>query len=252
MKKQYLCLRSLLLVAFLMAGSKSWAQKDTTTWMSQVEYRVHDEGIFKKNFSDFRSYWRKADPGEHSRIAYTSESGRIYSLAFFVGPDDMGSFMANWKRISDEFVKKYTALSNEESKNTNGAITRSIWVRENSMSRVIPGYKLEDFRFRKILIFTVNPDKIKEFEDAERKLAEMDEANGLIYTHVIFRCVEGYPSNTYLLLLPDKSLMDYYKHHEARNAKRVEKKSDYDPVNKAVSDLSLISRIDHLTEVDWQ
>jgi hypothetical protein len=224
------------------------AQKDTTTWMSQVEYRVHDESIFERNYRAFRAYWTKADPVEHSRWAFKSESGKIYSLAFFVGPDDMGLFMANQQRIN-ELIKKDPTLGDEQSKNISGSIARSIWVRQDSMSGVVPNYKLDDYHFRKIQIYTVDSDKVEEFEDAVRKSMHLDEAIGLEYTHVIFRCVEGYSSTTYLLLLPDKSLLDYYKNHETRNAKRDQKKSDYEPLNKIIRDSSFISTIDHLTMV---
>jgi hypothetical protein len=43
--------------------------------------------------------------------------------------------------------------------------------------------------------------------------------------------------------------MDYYKNREGRKSIRDKDKSSYGPLNKAISDMSLIIRIDHLTRV---
>ena len=252
MRKQSLLLCSLLLAALLVSGTNAWAQKDTTFWMTMLEYRVHDESIFEKNYPTVRSYWLKADAGiEYNRAAHTSESGRIYSMAFFRGSDSFGAFMAKRVQTNEAFGKVQPAVSKENMQNINGPITRSTWMRVDSLSAYEPGYKMENFDFRKIQLISVNPEKIKEFEAAAQKLAQIDAAHGIKYNFIVFRCIDGYPSNTYILALPDKSLMDYYKNREARKLKRDQAKSDYDPLNKAVNDMSLVIRIDHLNRVKF-
>jgi hypothetical protein len=253
MKKQHLLLRSLLFATLLFAGNHAWAQKDTTFWMTMLEYRVHDESIFQKNYPTVRSYWLKADAGiEYDRAAHTSESGRIYSLAFFKGSDNFGAFMAKRVKTNDAFAEKEPAISKENLKNINGPVTRSIWMRVDSLSVYEPNYKMENYDFRKIQMISVAADKIKEFEAAARKQKDLDAAHGVKYNFILFRCTDGYPSNTYFLALPDKSLMDYYKNREARKVKRDQAKSEYDAVNKLAGDIGAVVRIDHLTRVKNQ
>ncbi len=249
MKKHHLFFSSLLLVTFLFTSNHARAQKDTTTWMVMLEYRVHDESIFEKNYPTVRSYWLKADPGESGRSAHTSESGRIYSVTLFKGSDNFGAFMANRVKINDAFATKEPTVNAEQMKNINGPITRSTWMRVDSLSGILPDYKMENFDFRKVQLMSVNADKIKEFQAEVRKLMQLDVTNGVKYNFIVFRCVDGYPTNTFLLILPDKSLMDYYKNREARKTKRNQAKSTYDPVNKSVADMSAIVRIDHLNRV---
>lgn len=249
MKKHCLWL-CILLATTLLTSNYAKAQKDTTFWMTLLEYRVHDESIFEKNYPIVRSYWLKANAGvEYNRAAHTSESGRIYGMAFFRGSDAFGSFMATRVKTGNAFTKSNPAISKENTQNVNGAISRSIWMRMDSLSAYEPGYKMENYDFRKILLISVNADRTKEFEATQLKLAALDAAHGIKYNFIVFRCTDGYPSNTYILALPDKSLMDYYKNREARKSIRDKYKSDYDPLNKAISDMSLIIRIDHLTRV---
>ncbi len=253
MKKQPLCLCSLLLAVFLFAGNSARAQKDTTFWMTMLEYRVHDQSIFEKNYPTVRTWWLKEDAGiEYNRAAHTSESGRVYSLAFFKGSDNFGAFMAKRVKANDAFGTKEPAVSKENMKNINGPITRSIWMRVDSLSGYEPNYKMENYDFRKILFISVAADKIKEFEAATRKQMSLDDAQGIKYNFIVFRCTDGYPSNTYMLALPDKSLLDYYSHREARKKKRDQVKSDYDPLNKIAGDISTVVRIDHLIRVKIQ
>ena len=253
MKKQHLCLFSLLLAVLLFTGNRARAQKDTTFWMTMLEYRVHDESIFQKNYPTVRSYWLKADAGiEYNRAAHTSESGRIYSLTFFQGSDNFGAFMAKRIKINDAFAVKEPAISKENMNNINGPVTRSVWMRVDSLSFYEPNYKMENYDFRKMVFISVAADKIKEFEAGTKKQAQMDAAHGIKYNYIVFRCTDGYPSNTYMIALPDKSLLDYYKNREARKAIRDKTKSDYDALNKLAGDISSVVRIDHLTRVKIQ
>jgi len=249
MKKHSLWL-CILVAITLFTSNYARAQKDTTFWMTLLEYRVHDESIFEKNYPAVRSYWLKADAGiEYNRAAHTSESGRIYGMAFFKGSDAFGKFMATRVKTNETFAKDNPAINKENMQNVNGAFTRSIWMRVDSLSEYEPNYKMENYDFRKIELISVNADKVKEFEATLLKLAKLDAGHGIKYNFIVFRCTDGYPSNTYILALPDKSLMDYYKNREGRKSIRDKDKSSYDPLNKAISDMSLIIRIDHLTRV---
>src|SRR5258708_38586991 len=123
MKKQYLLLCSLLLATLLMAGNRAWAQKDTTMWMTMLEYRVHDQSVFEKNYPTVKAFWLKADAGiEFGRAAHTSESGRIYGLAFFKGAENFGAFIGKRVKTNDEFNAKEPAISKQNMTNLNAPI----------------------------------------------------------------------------------------------------------------------------------
>jgi hypothetical protein len=250
MKKKQLFLTGLLMAFLLLTGNFAMAQKDTTMWVTLLEYRVHDESVFQKNYPVVKAFWLKADTGiEWGRLGSTSESGRIYSLAFFKGADNFGAFMAKRVKTGDAFTAKEPAISKENMQNINGASMRSIWIRIDSLSHYEANYKMDNYDFRKLQFITVAPDKIKEFEAAASKQLKMDVANGILYNFIVFKCTDGYPTNTYMLVLPDKSITDYYKNREARNTKRDQTKSAYAPLHKILSDWSAVNRIDHLNRV---
>jgi hypothetical protein len=133
--------------------------------------------------------------------------------------------------------------------NVNGPTTRSNWMRIDSLSSYEPGYKIANFDFRKMQFITVTFDKTKEFEAAISKRMKMDVSHGIKYNFVLFKCVDGYPTNTYMLILPDKSITDYYKNLELRNNKRDQNKAEYDEIRKELNQLSTVARIDHLFRV---
>ena len=249
MKKK--CLWLCMLVAItLLSANYARAQKDTTRWMLMNEYRVHDESVVQKNYPILRAWYLKADADiEVNRIAHTSESGRIYGLTFFKGPENFGTFMGTRVRLGDEFAAKEPAIVNENAKNANGPILRSTWIMRDSISTFEPGFKIENFDFRKLQFITVTADKTREFEAAVYKRLQIDAAHGIHYNSAVFKCVDGYPNNTYALFLPDKSMLDYYKNRDVRMSKRDAAKNDYGTLQKTLSDLGTVNRIDHLFRV---
>jgi hypothetical protein len=250
MEKQKLCFCSLLLAIFLMTGTRAMAQKDTTMWMTMLEYRVHDESVFEKNYPIVKAWWLKTDAGiEYGRAAHTSESGRVYSLALFKGVDNLGAFIATRVKNNDAFNAANPAVSKENLQNINGAISRSIWMRVDSLSHYEPGYKMEDFDFRKIQLLSITADKIKEFQAGIITRFKLDASHDIRYNFIVYHCTDGYPSNTYLIIVPDKSILDYYKNFDVRKTKRAQFKSEYDPIRKLSSDIVTVARIDHLTRV---
>jgi len=250
MKKQSLYLCALLLCTFLLAGKSALAQKDTTVWMTSLEYRVHDESVFEKNYPAVKTWWLKADADiEMGRIGQTSESGRIYSSTLFKGADNLGAFIGRRVKNQDKFNAENPAIAKENRENTNGPVTRSIWMRVDSITFQEAGYNRDNYAFRKIVFISVLADRVKDFEAGMRKQGLLDAGHGIKYNSIVFRCTDGYPANTYMLVLPDKSLLDYYKNREVRKAKRDQFKNEYDPLRKLASDITTIVRIDHLTSV---
>jgi len=250
MKKQSLYLCALLLCTFLLAGKSALAQKDTTIWMTMLEYRVHDESVFEKNYPTVKAWWLKTDADiELGRIGQTSESGRVYSSALFKGADNLGAFVARRVKNNDQFNASHSSIAKENTANINGPVTRSIWIRVDSITFQEPGYNRDNYPFRKVVFISVLADRVKDFEAGMRKQAQLDASHGVKYNSIVFRCTDGYPANTYMVVLPDKSLLDYYKNREARKVKRDQFKSEYDPLNRLSNDITTVMRIDHLTSV---
>ena len=250
MKKKPLYLCALLLCTFLLAGKTALAQKDTTVWMTLLEYRVHDESVFEKNYPTVKAWWLKTDADiELGRIGQTSESGRVYSSALFKGADNLGAFVARRVKNNDQFNASHSAIAKENTANINGPVTRSIWMRVDSITSQEPGYNRDNYPFRKVVFISVLADRIKDFEAGMRKQAELDASHGIKYNSIVFRCTDGYPANTYMVVLPDKSLLDYHKNREARKAKREQFKSEYAPLHRLSNDITTTMRIDHLTSV---
>jgi hypothetical protein len=100
-----------------------------------------------------------------------------------------------------------------------------------------------------MVLISVQSDKVKDFEAGMRKQAQLDAGHGIKYNSIVFRCTDGYPANTYMVVLPDKSLLDYYKNREARKIKRDQFKSDYATLHRLANDITTTIRIDHLTMV---
>jgi hypothetical protein len=109
-------------------------------------------------------------------------------------------------------------------------------------------YKVEDYDFRKLDLFTVPVNKIEEFESLDAKRIEMDKAMGLKHNYIVFKAMYGYPVNTYLVFVPDRSKLDYYKHADERNAQR-RKNKDYVVLAKQLNQLRTSIRMDHLSRI---
>jgi hypothetical protein len=250
MKKQSLYFCALLLCTLLLAGKSALAQKDTSIWMTSLEYRVHDESVFEKNYPAVKAWWLKTDADiEFGRLANTSESGRVYSVAMFKGADNLGAFIGRRVKNQDKFNAENPAIAKENRENITGPVIRSIWIRVDSASVQEPDYNRDNYPFRKMVLISVQSDKVKDFEAGMRKQAQLDAGHGIKYNSIVFRCTDGYPANTYMVVLPDKSLLDYYKNREARKIKRDQFKSDYATLHRLANDITTTIRIDHLTMV---
>jgi hypothetical protein len=112
----------------------------------------------------------------------------------------------------------------------------------------VNNYKVEDYDFRKLDLFTVPVNKIEEFESLDAKRIEMDKAMGLKHNYIVFKAMYGYPVNTYLVFVPDRSKLDYYKHADERNAQR-RKNKDYVVLAKQLNQLRTSIRMDHLSRI---
>lgn len=239
---------TLSLLTFLFAFQLV-SQTTEKTYFLMNESRVLDTDIYKKNYPAIRNWWLAATKGiSYNFAAHTSESGRTYSMVFVKGDENLGKYVGLRSNLSDKVASELKSITAENTANRSQAIQRSIWVQSTNMSVMVPDFKIENYDFRKIHLFTVPFDKIETYERLIQNANAEDKALGLSYNYIVYRAVDGYPNNTFMLILADKSRLDYYTHQDERNAKR-KGQTKLAEINKQVSQLRTMIRMDHLNRV---
>ena len=180
--------------------------------------------------------------------AHTSETGRTYSMVYLKGEENVGKYVGQRSVLSDKQAIELKTVTDENTANRSMAIQRSLWVQETNITTIMSDFKIENYDFRKVHLFTVPFDKITEYEKLIEQSNQEDKALGLSYNYIVYRAVDGYPNNTFMLLLPDKSRLEYYTNQEERNAKR-KGNAKLTELNKKASKLRTIIRIDYLSRV---
>ncbi len=225
------------------------AQTAEKTYFLLNESRVLDIDIYKKNYPAIRNWWLEATKGiSYNFAAHTAESGRTYGMVFVRGDENLGKYVGQRVALSNKVAVALKAITDENTANRSQAIQRSIWEQVPSISVMDSDFKIENFDFRKIQIFTVPFDKIAEYEKLIEQSNAEDKAIGISYNYIMYKAVDGYPNNTYKMILPDKSRLDYYTHQDERNAKR-KGNMKLAALNKLASQLRTIIRFDHLNRV---
>lgn len=228
------------------------AQDTERTIMLLGETKVSDTDIYKKNYPAIYN-WSNTHSGKFiwQRGAHVSEAGFIYTLIFFKGDKNFGEFVATQNDRLIQIRKDLKEIVKENNDNTTLPLVRSAWVGMNKLSVLQPDFKIEDYDFRKMNIFTVPSNKTGEYESLLEKVNEADKASGIKYNVVIYKAEFGYPVNTYMALYQDKSRLDYYKHQDERNATRKINKERME-MTKKMSLLQTMIRVDHLDRIPNQ
>ena len=246
MKKITLSLMTLLF-AFQLT-----AQSTEKTYFLMNESRVLDTDIYKKNYPAIRNWWVAATKGiTYNFAAHTSESGRTYSMVFVKGDENLGKYISLRSSLSERAASDLKSITAENTANRSQAIQRSVWVQATNISVMVPDFKVENYDFRKVVLFTVPFDKMAEYDKLIEQAIAEDKANGISYNYIMYKAVDGYPNNTYMMILPDKSRLDYYTHQEERNANR-KGQTKLAELNKKASQLRTTIRMDHLSRVVGQ
>jgi hypothetical protein len=84
--------------------------------------------------------------------------------------------------------------------------------------------------------------------DLQSKWNELTKKNGIDQRIIILKALEGYNTNTYLFIQPDKSAVDYYIHRNERAEMR-KKDPEFKKVWDALNTIRTNIRIDHLNSV---
>jgi len=246
MKKITLSLMTLLF-AFQLT-----AQSTEKTYFLMNESRVLDTDIYKKNYPAIRNWWVAATKGiTYNFAAHTSESGRTYSMVFVKGEENLGKYVGSRSSLSERAASDLKSITAENTANRSQAIQRSVWVQATNISVMVPDFKVENYDFRKVVLFTVPFDKMAEYDKLIEQAIVEDKALGISYNYIMYKAVDGYPNNTYMMILPDKSRLQYYTHQEERNAKR-KGQTKLAELNKKASQLRTTIRLDHLSRVAGQ
>jgi hypothetical protein len=117
----------------------------------------------------------------------------------------------------------------------------------NALEFLPADYKMENYNFRKIVMRTVPANEQEAFEKQMLKMHELELKIGVKYLSVTWRATDGYPTNTYITILPDNSILDFYTKYADRQEKRKNSKEFNDSMKTGVK--SNIIRLDHLSRV---
>ena len=241
-------MKKIILLLSLFIGLSSIAQDATKRFALLNEYKVKDMDIFRKNFPVNDAFARKSYEGiMENRAVHTSETGNLYNFSFVDGDENLGKFITKRGTTNGKFREVNPKIAEENSNNTDGAWRRSTWIRVNELEFLPADFKMEDYNFRKIVIRTVPANEQEAFEKQQLQQHELGLKIGVKYLSVTWRAVDGYPTNTYLTILPDNSILDFYTHYADRQQKRNNSKEYNDSSKTGVK--SNITRIDHLWRI---
>ena len=220
------------------------AQTTKNSFVVLSESRVKDNNIASAYLLRMNASAVKLSNGTiTSRRSNFSESGRIYTLT---NVPDLGKFINE----RGDIWRKVTAENQDISKEDNSTQPnqRSTWERLSELSNLPADYKASDYTFRRIDIFTVAYGKNNEYQALLSKWNELNKKNGIDNKVSILKAIEGYNTNTYFSIQPDKSAVDYYIHRNERSEMR-KKDPEFKKVWDALNAIRTNIRIDHLNSV---
>ncbi len=220
------------------------AQTTKNSFVILSESRVKDNNVASENLLRMNASAVKLSNGTiTSRGSNFSESGRIYTLT---NVPDLGKFINERGAIWTKVFAENQDISTED--NTTQPNQRSTWERLSEISNLPANYKSTDYTFRRVDMFTVAYGKNKEYMDLQSKWNELNKKNGIDQRIIILKALEGYNTNTYLFIQPDKSAVDFYIHRNERSEMR-KKDPEFKKVWDALNAIRTNIRIDHLNSV---
>lgn len=238
-------MKNIIIALLFMIGLNSYAQNTDRRFMVLNETKVKDMEVFRKNMSVMNPHMIERFKGIlSSRTVQRSETGSIYSLNFINGAENLGKYFTLRYDGSDNFGAANPKIDQEMSANWDGSGRRSTWIQINALNNLPEDYKVENYKFRKMVIETIPADQREEYEKRAVEGRELQSKLGINMMSVTFRAVEGYPTNTYITFSPDTSIVDYYIHRAERNQKRSASKEYGEFMKKSIK--TNVIRMDHL------
>ena len=241
-------MKKVILLLSLFIGLSSIAQDATKRFALLGESKVKDMDIFRKNFPVQDAFARKNYEGiMGNRAVHTSETGSLYTFSFVDGDENLGKFITKRGTANNKFREANPKIAEENSNNTDGAWRRSTWIRVNALEFLPADFKMEDYNFRKVFIEIVPANQQEAYEKQQLQLHEMELKIGIKFLSVTWKAIDGYSTNTYMTLIPDNSILDFYTHFTERQKIRRNSKEFNDFNNTTV--ITNINRIDHLWRI---
>ena len=241
-------MKKVILLLSLFIGLSSIAQKATKRFALLSESKVKDMDIFRKNYPVQDAFARKNYEGiMRNRAVHTSETGSLYNFSFVDGDENLGKFITKRGTANNKFREANPKIAEENSNNTDGAWRRSTWIRVNALEFLPADFKLENYNFRKVIIETVPANQQEAYEKQQLQLHEIELKIGIKFLSVTWRAIDGYSTLTYMTLIPDNSILDFYTHFTERQKIRKNSKEYNDFNNTTV--ITNINRIDHLWRI---
>ncbi len=227
----------------------SFAQ-DIPTYVAMSEIKYKDSELYKKHYPAIRKVNNEVFPAKN-REAFVAESGKVISLTWIDGDNELGRYVALRQESIAKIRKAIPQAISELEDATLVPNKRSTWLIKRNMSHTEPGFKTSDYSFRRVNYYSVPVNKINDFEAAIEKLTKLETDNGIVYNKVYFKCVEGYPGNTYALFLPEKSRAEAYKVMESRTAARKALRQKQPELYQLVESFRTILDFDHLERIPY-
>lgn len=241
-------MKKVILLLSLFIGLSSIAQDSTRRFFLLSESKVKDMDVFKKNLPTSDAFARKMYAGiMKNRLVHSSETGTVYTFSFVDGDENLGKFIANRTGNSNKFREENPKIQAENSNNTDGAWRRSNWIMVNALQFLPADYKVENYNFRKIMMRTVPANEQEAFEKQLLQMHEIELKIGVEYLSVTWRAIDGYPTNTYMTILPDNSILDFYTHYTDRQQRR-KNSAEFNNLSKT-GVKSSVTRLDHLYRI---
>ena len=204
-------MKKVILLLSLFIGLSSIAQDATKRFALLGESKVKDMDIFRKNYPVQDAFARKNYEGiMGNRAVHTSETGSLYNFSFVDGDENLGKFITKRGTTNGKFREVNPKIAEENSNNTDGAWRRSTWIRVNALEFLPADFKMEDYNFRKVIIETVPANQQEAFEKQQLQLHEIELKIGIKFLSVTWRAIDGYSTLTYMTLIPDNSILDFY------------------------------------------
>lgn len=193
---------------------------DSLTILYLTEGRYLSKDALQKNYAATRSFWMKNIPEIIDRFAFSSESRRAYTFTMFKGEKNYGKYIGSRGTTNDAFKKEQPDLTERLRQNAIGATSRSSWTVLRDQSSTEANWNANKYNFRKLHMYTVAYGQTETFEALLKEIKEYEAKINRTLNRIIIRCVDGYSSNTYITMLPDNSVNEFFEHRQARSQNR--------------------------------
>ncbi|MFZ9299749.1 MAG: hypothetical protein ACO23V_02160 [Chitinophagaceae bacterium] len=217
MKKMFFAILAMQFSLLVFAQAEN---PDSTTMIYLTEFRYQSKTVAQKYYPESRTYWMKNVPEMLDRFSFSSDSRRAYTFSMFRGEKNYGQYIGSRSTINERFKVEHKEAYENTISNMIGATTRSSWRVLRDQSSTEPNWNANKYNYRKLNIYTIPHGQYAVFEALLKEIKEYEAKTNRTMNRVILRCVDGYSGNTYMTMLPDNDVNEFYQHRQARSQNR--------------------------------